>query len=467
MKPLFWLTNKGREHRPRWIAALLLSILFVVSAAEAGTAAERGEFPAVYQTTTRLNVRESDSAGSRRLGTLGKGEMVRVEWITDSGWAMIRYNSREAYISADYITYFQPVETPAKQARHRRITAGGVIGWAFKILIAVVIIKLLQKVSVFVMYFMSVIMYKLYWLVNIPFYLLNWIQRFLAKPWRDIYRRNKGGDRRNRRRRMIWDIAKVPFYIILTPLRLINAIYYNLIAHCSFELYNYLLEVVLPSNPKEGADNDVLLIALIPWRFLRYVILHGSLTLIESVIWTAADTLFPALTLYHGTDENACVAITQSGRAGYSGRLTGIWNVGGGNFAGNGIYFAPARATARHYSGGTIIVCRVTLGRVLDLGMAPEYVYNQCGHPDALGATKWGLDHGYVTGEWWRGDSRWWEYCMYDWQNRYNYSWRIRPLYILNLNEATMQRIPGGMCHWLFRGLVLKDLATSFKELFQ
>ena len=79
MKPLFWLTNKGREHRLRWIAALLLSILFVVSAAEAGAEVERGEFPAVYQTTTRLNVRESDSAGSRRLGTLGKGEMVRVD----------------------------------------------------------------------------------------------------------------------------------------------------------------------------------------------------------------------------------------------------------------------------------------------------------------------------------------------------------------------------------------------------
>lgn len=42
MKPLFWLTNKGREHRLRWIAALLLSILFVVSAAEAGAAVERG-----------------------------------------------------------------------------------------------------------------------------------------------------------------------------------------------------------------------------------------------------------------------------------------------------------------------------------------------------------------------------------------------------------------------------------------
>lgn len=44
--------------------------------------------------------------------------------------------------------------------------------------------------------------------------------------------------------------------------------------------------------------------------------------------------------------------------------------------------------------------------------------------PNAHGVTKWGLDYGYVTGEWWRGDprARWWEYCMYDWKNRYNYS---------------------------------------------
>ncbi len=34
----------------------------------------------------------------------------------------------------------------------------------------------------------------------------------------------------------------------------------------------------------------------------------------------------------------------------------------------------------------------------------------------------------------------WWEYCMYDWQNRYNYSWRIRTLYVLNLRDKQMQR---------------------------
>ena len=108
-----------------------------------------------------------------------------------------------------------------------------------------------------------------------------------------------------------------------------------------------------------------------------------------------------------------------------------------------------------------MIVCRVSLGKVIDLGMAPKYVYNQCGYPNAIGATQWGLDHGYTTGEWWRKDEGWWEYCMYDWQNRYNSSWRIRPLYVEDLKSKRVHRAPGGMAHWLFRGLVIKDLMKS------
>ena len=82
--------------------------------------------------------------------------------------------------------------------------------------------------------------------------------------------------------------------------------------------------------------------------------------------------------------------------------------------------------------------------------------------PNALGVTDWGLKNNYVTGEWWRGDTRagWWEYCMYDWQNRYNDSWRIRPLYVINLSGKCIQRIPGGMYHWLFNSLVFNDLIS-------
>ena len=74
--------------------------------------------------------------------------------------------------------------------------------------------------------------------------------------------------------------------------------------------------------------------------------------------------------------------------------------------------------------------------------------------------TRYGLKNDYTTGEWWRGDREWWEYCMYDWQNRYNESWRIRPLYVLDLADNTIMRIPGGMSHWLFRKMVIKDLYT-------
>lgn len=282
-----------------------------------------------------------------------------------------------------------------------------------------------------------------------------------------FYKSNNGRDLKNAELRNTFEWVKVPLYIILTPLRFVNALYFNMIVHCSFEMYNYIVELFLPSNAHEGEDDYIRLFLLLPWRLLKYVVWHGGLTIAESAIWTVIDTFVPALTLFHGTDEQASTTITNAGRNGYSCNLTGVWNVGSGNYAGNGIYFAPARSTALHYARGSLIVCRVSLGKVLDLGLAPWHIYKQCGYPNALGATKWGLQNGYVTGEWWRKDAGWWEYCMYDWQNRYNYSWRIRPLYVLNLSEKYMQRIPGGMWHWLFRKMVISDIITYWEELFK
>ena len=147
---------------------------------------------------------------------------------------------------------------------------------------------------------------------------------------------------------------------------------------------------------------------------------------------------------------------------------SGVWMVGKGNWAGDGIYFAPIRSTAEHYARGydqkAIIVCRVSLGKVLDLGMAPKAVFDSCGHANAHLATEWGLKNGFTTGEWWRKSREWWEYCMYDWKNRYNYSWRIRPLYIEELGDIHVHRISGGMSHWLFNKMVLSDLARTFKQ---
>lgn len=456
------------------IVILLLGAVLRLCAAE-------GEFPAWYVTTANLNVRAECGTYARILTVLPRGSRVRVEGLMSPRWARVTDGvGNVGYVSTQYIRYEGAVvedagrEEAGVEARRKEgigdAWSGVWIGWVVKLGLALLVIAILRRVGEFVLVVVSVLLYRVDMFLCFPFYLLNWLQRWLSKPWRLFYKSNSRNDRKNAEMREMWEKVKIPLYVVLTPLRFVNAVFFNLVVHCGFEMYNYAMEVVLPSNDKEGADNSLLLILLIPWRVLKYVVWHGGLTVVESVVWTVVDTFVPALTLYHGTDAECGVNITHAGRCGYSNRKTGIWNVGAGNYAGNGIYFAPVRSTAEHYARGhcnrALIVCRVSLGKVLDLGMAPWNVYKQCGHANALEATRWGLNNGYTTGEWWREDGPWWEYCMYDWQNRYNHSWRIRPLYVLNLSDKQLLHIPGGMCHWLFRKMVIEDLVRHFEEMF-
>ena len=124
----------------------------------------------------------------------------------------------------------------------------------------------------------------LYWLISLPFYVLNALQRFLSKPWRSCIKMNSGDDVRNKKYRTIYEYAKVPLYIVLTPLRLVNAIYYNLIIHFLLEEFNYLCEVIAPSCDKEGNGNLGKWLLWLPCRIIKYPLYHGLLTLIESIV---------------------------------------------------------------------------------------------------------------------------------------------------------------------------------------
>ena len=461
----------------RIITYRLMLLFFMIIASVLVANAEN--YPAQCRVKTNLNIRSGAGTHYRKIGKLYKGSTVVVNSTTYANsrtWGIITYGNQTGYIALQYVEYIEPIDTTPKAEPVKAPTPSKGFNLDFvknewlKLLIyaiiGLVVITLLRAIALNFLYVFSKVMYYVYWIICIPFYILNWLQRYLSKPWRLFYKTNNGNDRKNQSLRSFYEYIKVPLYVLLTPLRLVNAIYYNMIVHCCFEFYNLIIEVLSPANSKEGANNFFLMLILIPWRLIRYVLFHGSLTLIESAIWTIIDTFVPALTLFHGTDYDASVSITNAGRCGDCDYYTGIWNVGGGNYAGNGIYFAPARSTAIHYSRGSLIVCRVSLGKVLDLGLAPYNIYRQCGYPNATGATDWGLRHGYTTGEWWRGDyhANWWEYCMYDWQERYNFSWRIRPLYVLDMNEKRLQRIPGGMCHWLFREMVIKDILTSINK---
>lgn len=334
--------------------------------------------------------------------------------------------------------------------------------WAVAIVVGLIVLRFLLRSCVHVL---EIFYYMFFRALSFLFSFLNGLQRHLSKPWRALYKKHHGSDGINKFMRGFWTIIKIPLYVVLTPLRFVNAVFYNIVVHSSFEFFNYLSEIFDPTSKKEGGSNFVTWTLLMPLRIIKYG-WHYLLSLVECIIWTIIDTIIPALTLYHGTSHEASESICQSpGRIGAKDWYSGVWNVGGGNFAGNGIYFAPVRRTSEHYArcntNKSLIICRVSLGKVIDLGMAPKYVYNQCGSSNALEATNWGLKNGYTTGEWWRSDEGWWEYCMYDWQNRYNSSWRIRPLYVEDLNNNLILRIPGGMAHWLFRKMVIKDLKES------
>ncbi len=438
-------------------------------------------------TASQLNVRNMPSAESKIDGKLQRGDTIRV--LGDSGdeWlkAITPFSGYARFVSSRHVKLLPQTEAdkeyrwekPEKSWGSRLLDWGMMalyagIGLTILLIAIVIVVRVMSLAfwtSVTLVEFLASLTAWTVKLVTMPFFILNVLQRILAKPWFLLHKRRRGTDKFNASLRTFYSMLKIPLYVVLAPVRLVNAVYFNIVTHCSFEMFNYMVEVFIPSDQKEGGETVWRWILMLPWRVVKYPLWHGALTIIESVLWTIADTLMPALTVYHGTSNDAADSIVASpGRTDYRGkRNIGMFLVGGGNYAGNGIYFAPARSTSEHYSSGSMIVCRVTFGRTLDLGLAPKHVYDACGHPDALVVTKWGLQNGYVTGEWWRGDpsAGWWEYCMYDWQNRYNISWRIRPLYVLDVDNGHIQRIQGGMGHWLFDASVMRDILTSLRKL--
>lgn len=447
-------------------------LLFIFLMLAVSTLQSQNEIPCTGTATTTLNIRSGPGTNYRRIGQLQRGMKIVVIEKINSNWVKIEHGLQKGYVHSSYLEYSPLSQNKHSNKKEDTHTNWKILSFLWDILCLIIsiyagfkmlswTIKALFSASIITTNFIT----TLFKIINLPFYLLNILQRYLAKPWILFIKSNRFSDNTNEILRCISPFLKAPFYIILIPLRFINAAYFNLLLHCLFEMFNYITEVFRPSDYDEGCDNTFKWFFKLPWRIIKYPLWHGSLTIIESSIWTIIDIFLPALTLFHGTSQEAADCIVASpGRGRWRYGHIGIWHVGSGNYAGNGIYFAPFLRTAKHYSSGSLIICRVTLGTTLDLGLAPYHVFRACGHPNAFEATRWGLNNGYVTGEWWRPDEGWWEYCMYDWQNRYNFSWRIRPLYVMNLETGNIQRIHGGMCHWLFRRIVIKDIIDSFSK---
>ena len=302
-----------------------------------------------------------------------------------------------------------------------------------------------------------------YVVVSLPFYLLNQAQILLSRPWRPFTRYNTLPGKVKRVLEPALEVLGVLLEIAITPLRAVNAAYYNILVHGICSLYDFFLEVIRPSGKSEGAGNAGRWFLMLPFRFAKYILGHWVLALAEGVLWTAIDIFIPAYTMYHGTDLTAGQSITGSKQRNETLRRELGWNSGcfsasQSSWGGIGVYFASRRAVAYSYAldsyrlsddNPIIIVCRVSPGRILSYGLAPWRIYRaagQNGHPPTLNS--YAERHQYTTGEWWNDRGRYWEYCLFDWKNLYNAPWRIRPVYLYNCRTGMIQHVRGGMVHW-------------------
>jgi uncharacterized protein YgiM (DUF1202 family) len=494
-------------------------------------------YPARCQVNANLNVRSGPSKRYSKIGLLQKYDNITVQSITGPNsdlWGAIDYGGKQGYVSMRYVTYIEPLCDPTTQAlSHPKKASKFFAGvWRFLksilLIIAIILALYLSKyIIAFAIYagmfagggallflifggsgatgaivglvvaaiiggvsliirmdidlpdinlggIIRVIFLGAYYIISFPIYFLNRLEHFLVSPWRYFFKENWPSDKSKPIWRVVTEVITVVMYIATTPLRLANAIIYNIFIHCITGIYDLLLEVLSPSDYKEGAKGFWRWLFMLPLRVLKYAIGHVFLLLLESAIWTIMDIFIPSRTFYHGTNLNAGNAITSDPHRNHYLRNTSEWTSGtflassdnNCSWAGKGVYFAIQRRLALAYSGNNrsgiggdavMIACRVSMGRVITYTLMPDYVYNQAGGGGKHGEiNKFADSHGYTMGEWY--NSGVWEYCLFDWQNRYNHPWRIRPVYMLNLRTGRAQHVTGGMQHWLFDKGVLENL---------
>ena len=304
-----------------------------------------------------------------------------------------------------------------------------------------------------------------YYFFSLPIWFLNRLQHILTEPWRYMFKTSWPDESTKDWLRPLLYGLQIILYIVTTPLRLLNAVIYNVFIYGVTELYDLFFEVLQPSEWDEGYGDWWTWTYMLPIRIIKYPIYHGGLVLIEGAVWTVIDTIIPAITMYHGTDLIAGQAITgKAGRKWTDGTFTASQS----SWGGIGVYFASRRSVARRYaedpyrlsgSNPVMIVCRVSLGKIINYSLAPYSTYKNAGangNPAVL--NRYAENNGYNTGEWWNQRGGYWEYCLFDWQNKYNHPWRIRPIYMLNLRTGRAQHVTGGMQHWLFDKGVLENL---------
>lgn len=328
---------------------------------------------------------------------------------------------------------------------------------------------LLSLTAFFVALFVfSTLLKRILWAFSPLFFAINLFIWFAYNPLRK-HMKNKDRSTSSIFFNLFFYTLLIPAYwvlvhLLLTPLRMMTALYFDVMLYISVMLGDLVSELFDPKvggmryRRKTQLSYWTAFIARFPFQLVTFFV-RGAVTLLDSLFMFSMGVVLPTYTMYHGTDfERAISNIGQKGQ----------WRIGGGEYAGRGVYFGLDRRTAKHYARGYrkqgIIVARVTLNPIRNI--------SSLGREDRI---RVGTDGGtlsiktsplWATFEHWRDDSfaKWWEYCLIHRGEigEYIKTWRIRPVAFLDENEKLV-RLWKGQAHYsinTFKSFIVGAICT-------
>ncbi len=282
---------------------------------------------------------------------------------------------------------------------------------------------------------------RLAWAIRKPFFILNYAQWWLDSPLRHLLRNTHSVWPRRLFFLLspLWLVYNLAFYLILIPLRLVNAFYFDVVLFWSISLRDGLADLVAPRYPTAPKSRYILKwVSRFPVRLARLIYKY-SLVMLQGVAMLAFDLVWPTLTLFHGTGKEVAEKIAQ----------TGEWLIGSGDYAGTGIYFGLTQEIAEHYAHARaqplIVIARVSLAPCRSIATLRKEIRDQIGKDgDAISQE---IQFPWVSLEHWRKDCSWYEFCLVQTEKHNRvFPWRVRPICVVSSKGP--ERVTGGLANW-------------------
>tara|TARA_R100000935_G_scaffold58705_1_gene97164 strand:+ start:8532 stop:9605 length:1074 start_codon:yes stop_codon:yes gene_type:complete len=315
-----------------------------------------------------------------------------------------------------------------------------------------------------IIYFVAIVLIAvlrraLWWFSGL-FFFLDEVMWFLYNPLRPLMK-----NREHKANRLFFflftmvllkPVWQLVVWILTTPLRLITALYFDVLVYLFVSLSDGIDELFHPKlgamRFKTGFQYGWRWVVFFPKR-LVWLLVKNALAVIDSVMMFTLSLIWPTFTMYHGTSKANVVNISREGH----------WLVGPGNFAGSGIYFGRSPRVAisysrgsRHGEEGRVIIARVTLTMLRNCATLLESKRSLVAKSGDGGSQLAKAIHfPFYATEFWRTDHKWWEYCLVQGgrDGQHVKSWRIRPIGYVHIKGdnalgGSLERLWGGKAHY-------------------